>query len=177
MRFRNGLMNAVVALGLAMFALAAAAAPMSNAELKKQVADTERAFAASMKARDHAAFVSFLSDETIFFNGKQVLRGKTAVGKAWKRFYEEPQAPFAWEPDEVEVLDSGSLAHSSGPVYDPSGKLIARYNSIWRLEAPNTWRIIVDKGAEVCNCKKEADPDKKEPDPDKKEPDPDKKQP
>ncbi len=158
MLFRNGLRKTVAAIGLAAFTLASGAAPMSNAELKKQVADTERAFAASMKARDHAAFVSFLSEETIFFNGKQVLRGKAAVGKAWKHFYEEPQAPFAWEPDEVEVLDSGTLAHSSGPVFDPSGKLIARYNSIWRLEAPNTWRIIVDKGADVCNCKKDPGP-------------------
>jgi ketosteroid isomerase-like protein len=155
MGLTNGLMKSAAALGLALFAFGALAAPLTNAELKKQVADTERAFAATMKARDHAGFVSFLSEEAIFFNGPEVQRGKKVVGDAWKRFYDKPQAPFSWEPDEVEVLDSGTLAHSSGPVYDPSGKLIARYNSIWRLEAPGSWKIIVDKGAEVCNCKKE----------------------
>jgi len=44
----------------------------SIAELKQQVADTERAFAATMKARDHAGFVGFLAEDAIFFNGKQV---------------------------------------------------------------------------------------------------------
>jgi len=49
------------------------------------------------------------------------------------------------------------LALSSGPVRDPQGKLIARFNSVWRLEAPGRWRIVFDKGADVCACDK---PDK-----------------
>ena len=134
---------------------AAAAAPMTNPELKQQVTDTERAFAATMKARDHAAFTSFLSDETVFFMGpKQPLHGKDAVANAWKRFYDKPEAPFSWEPDEVEVLASGTLAISNGPVYDPKGKLIARFSSIWRLEAPGKWRIVFDRGSDVCDCEK-----------------------
>jgi hypothetical protein len=56
-------------------------------------------------------------------------------------------APFSWEPDEVEPLPSGTLAHSSGPVRDASGKPVARFNSIWRLEAPGVWRVIFDKGS------------------------------
>jgi hypothetical protein len=52
----------------------------------------------------------------------------------------------------VEVLDSGDLALSSGPVRDASGKLIATFTSIWRREAPATWRIVFDKGNPVCPC-------------------------
>ena len=48
------------------------------------------------------------------------------------------------------MLASGTLARTSGPVYAPDGKLIARFNSIWRLEAPKTWRIVFDNGSEVC---------------------------
>ena len=51
----------VMGISMLMPAVASAARP-SNDELKKQVADTERAFAATMKARDHAAFTSFLAD-------------------------------------------------------------------------------------------------------------------
>jgi ketosteroid isomerase-like protein len=87
---------------------------LTNGELKKQVADTERAFAATMKARDHAAFTSFLSDEAVFFTGPAPLHGKDAVAQGWKRFYDKPAAPFSWEPDEVEVLASGTLAISTG---------------------------------------------------------------
>lgn len=124
------------------------------AELKQQVTDAERGFAATMAKRDHQAFVSFLADETIFFSGPKALRGKEAVAAEWKAFYEKPEAPFSWEPDTVEVLDSGTLAHSSGPVRDPQGKVVSRFNSIWRLEAPGKWRIVFDKGERVCDCKK-----------------------
>lgn len=126
----------------------------SMAELQRQVADTERAFARTMADRNHAAFVTFLSDETVFFNGPKILRGKQQVADAWKRYYEKPEAPFSWEPAEIEVLESGTLALSSGPVRDPRGKLVATYTSIWRLEAPGVWRIIFDKGNDVCDCAK-----------------------
>lgn len=117
--------------------------------LEQQVADTERAFAKTMADRDHAAFASFLSEETVFFTGPKPLRGKAAVAAGWKRFYEPAKAPFSWAPEQVQVLDSGTLAISSGPVFDPAGKKVASFTSIWRLEAPGVWRIVFDKG---CNC-------------------------
>jgi ketosteroid isomerase-like protein len=139
---------------LLMLAAAASAARLSNAELKKQVIATERAFAATMKARNHGAFSNFVADEAVFFSGATALHGKEAVLKAWKRYYDMPRAPFSWEPDEVEVVESGTLAISGGPVYDPNGKLIGRFSSIWRLEAPGTWRVVFDRGSDVCDCKK-----------------------
>lgn len=120
------------------------------AALARQVADTERAFARTMADRDHAAFTSFLSEEAVFFSGPAPLRGKAAVADFWKRFYEKPEAPFSWEPADIEVLESGTLALSSGPVRDPTGKVVAVFTSVWRLEAPGTWRIVFDKG---CNCR------------------------
>ena len=123
----------------------AVAAQPDLAVLTRQVADTERAFARSMAERDHAAFTAQLSEQAVFF-GATVLRGKPAVAAAWKRFFEAKEAPFSWEPDQVVVLADGLLAHSTGPVRDPAGKPIARFNSVWRLEAPNTWRIVFDKG-------------------------------
>jgi ketosteroid isomerase-like protein len=128
--------------------------PTSSTDLQRQVADTERAFAQTMADRNHAAFASFLSDEAVFFTSTKALRGKREVADFWKRFYEGPAAPFSWQPETVEVLDSGSLALSSGPVRDPQGKIFATFTSIWRLEAPGTWRIIFDKGNEVCDCPK-----------------------
>jgi ketosteroid isomerase-like protein len=136
--------------------LTACAAP-PRADLddsRAQVFATERAFAKTMADRDYTAFTSFLSDDAVFFSGPEPRRGKQAVADWWKRFYEKPQAPFSWEPERVEVLDSGALALSTGPVRDPSGNLIATFTSIWRLEAPETWRIVFDKGNEACDCAK-----------------------
>src|SRR5512137_1096275 len=119
------------------------------ATLARQVAETEREFARTMADRDVAAFASFLADDTVFFSGTKTLRGKAAVLAAWKRFFEGPRAPFSWSPEQVEVLSSGTLALSSGPVYLPDGSRVAGFTSIWRLEAPCVWRIVFDKG---CDC-------------------------
>ncbi len=140
---------------LAIAAHMAQAAP-DLASLRQQVWDTERAFAKTMADRDLQAFGRFLADETVFFSGPTPLRGRQAVMDFWKRFYEKPQAPFSWEPDQVEVLDSGALAHSSGPVRDPAGKLVGRFHSVWRQESPGVWRIVFDRGENVCDCAAQA---------------------
>jgi ketosteroid isomerase-like protein len=72
------------------------------------------------------------------------------VAEGWKPFFEGAAAPFSWEPETVEVLDSGSLALSSGPVRDPEGKQIGTFSSIWRREADGHWRVVFDKGCPVC---------------------------
>ena len=123
-------------------------------DIQQVVADTERAFARTMAERDHAAFVRFVSEEAVFFSGTKVLRGKQQVADAWKPYYQGPAAPFSWQPEHVEVLQSGALALSSGPVRDAQGKLIATFSSVWRMEAPGVWRIVFDKGNEVCDCAK-----------------------
>ncbi len=125
-----------------------------SAVLKQQVTEVERAFAKTMADRNHTAFVTFLADETVFFSGPTPLHGKQQVADWWKRFYEKPEAPFSWRPAEVEVLASGMLALSTGPVFDPKGKQIASFTSIWRQEAPGVWKIVFDKGNDHCDCAK-----------------------
>jgi len=117
------------------------------AALQREVFAAERSFARSMATRDPAAFARHLSAQAVFFGGASVLKGKAAVASGWQRFFDQPAAPFSWEPDQVEVLTDGTLALSTGPVRDPDGRPIARFNSVWRLEAPGTWRVVFDKGA------------------------------
>ena len=134
---------------LASLGCATAAPTASPGDLRREVLETERAFAKTMADRDHAAFVSFLAEEAVFFSGETPLRGAAAVGAHWKRFYDGP-APFSWEPAQVEVLDSGTLALSTGPVRDPEGKPLGTFTSIWRREGPGKWRIVFDKGDPAC---------------------------
>jgi ketosteroid isomerase-like protein len=116
-----------------------------------EVRQTETAFAKTMADRNHAAFTSFLSEEAVFM-GRTILRGKAQVAQAWKGFYEGAQAPFSWAPERVEVLDSGNLGFSTGPVYDSSGKRSGTFNSVWRREADGRWRIVFDSGCPPCDC-------------------------
>ena len=141
-RFRAAL-AAISTIG-AVLAMPTAAAPESTSE---QVWAAEVAFARTMAERNLKGFGEFLSEEALFFAGTAVLRGKGKVIKGWSGYFVGPEAPFSWEPDQVEVLESGTLALSTGPVRDPTGKVVARFNSIWRLEAPSRWRIVFDKGS------------------------------
>jgi ketosteroid isomerase-like protein len=152
----RGAMRSAAAMACVAWVAGCATSPqrVTNADLQKQVADAERAFARTMADRDFAAFGTFVSSEAIFFAGPKALRGRQEVIDAWKRFFDKPQAPFSWKPETVEVLDSGTLALSSGPVFDPAGKQFATFTSIWRLESQGTWRVIFDKGNDVCDCAK-----------------------
>jgi uncharacterized protein (TIGR02246 family) len=131
-----------------------AASPLGVDELKQQVAETERAFAKTMADRDHAAFATFIAEDAVFFAGKRPLRGREEIVKAWKPFYDEAPAPFSWAPETVEVLPSGDLALSSGPVKDPNGREMATFTSIWRLDSSGKWQVVFDKGNNACNCDK-----------------------
>ncbi|HKU16847.1 MAG TPA: nuclear transport factor 2 family protein [Steroidobacteraceae bacterium] len=145
-RLGGALLASVLAL-----ALVGTARAETRDELTRQVRDAENAFAATMAARDHKAFATFIADDAVFF-GTTAVRGKAAVVQAWKGFYEKPDAPFSWRSESVEVLDNGTLAHSSGPVFNPKGERVAMFNSVWRRESDGRWKVVFDKGCEVCNC-------------------------
>jgi ketosteroid isomerase-like protein len=129
--------------------MVAAAEPLQT--LQSEVRERERAFAKTMAERDLTAFATFVSEEAIFM-GATPFRGRTAVAEGWKRFFEAKTAPFAWEPERVEVLESGTLAVSSGPVFDPAGQRIGTFNSTWRREADGVWRVVIDIGCPPCRC-------------------------
>lgn len=128
-----------------------ATVPVSNPLTPRaQVTATERAFARTMADRDHTAFVRFLADETVFLSGDETLRGAPAVAAGWRRYFDGEQAPFSWAPESVEVLDSGGLALSTGPVWNAAGERVATFTSIWRRHPDGTWRIVFDRGNRYC---------------------------
>lgn len=131
--------------GVLLFAWVSAAVATEPSP-KDQVWAAEAAFAKTVETRDLKAFSEFIADEAVFFSGTTATHGKANVVDSWKRFFTDKEAPFSWAPDQVEVLASGTLALSTGPVRDPSGKIISRFNSIWRLEA-GRWRVVFDKGS------------------------------
>ena len=137
--------------GLLLVAAAVLAAGTSIAQSslesrREEVFAAERAFARAMAERDFAAFGRYVAADSVFFSGNTPLRGREAVLAAWQPFFEGAQAPFSWEPDQVEVLASGDLALSTGLVKDPGGAVSARFNSIWQRQPDGRWLVIFDKG-------------------------------
>jgi ketosteroid isomerase-like protein len=139
--------RAALAAAIAWSPVMSAAQTSAGERAQAEVFAAERAFARSMAERDFAAFTRHVAEDTVFFSGRQVLRGRAAVLAGWKAFFDGPAAPFSWEPDQVEVLGSGQLALSTGPVRSPQGEVIARFNSIWQRQADGRWQVIFDKGS------------------------------
>lgn len=125
------------------------AGAQAHPELARQVFLAESSFAATMADRDLAAFGAHLASDAIFL-GDQPLRGKGAVIEGWREYFAGPTPPFSWRPELIEVLESGDLALSSGPVFRPDGRRTGTFNSIWRRDADGRWRVIFDKGAPHC---------------------------
>ena len=129
----------------------------THEQLTQQVRDAENGFAATMAKRDHKAFATFIAEDAVFFGGEnRVYRGKKAVVESWKGLYEKPDAPFSWRSESVEVIESGKLAHSSGPVFNPKGERMGTFNSVWRRESDGSWKVVFDKGCDACDCAKPA---------------------
>jgi ketosteroid isomerase-like protein len=154
----QSLSRAAVALSIAVMVGALCAGPAAGAEpdaalsaLADRVRARETAFAKSMADRDHAAFARFVSEEAIFL-GRTVLRGRGAVAEGWKGYFTAKEAPFSWAPETVEVIDSGALALSRGPVFAPDGKRTGTFTSTWRLEKDGEWRVVLDSGCPPCKC-------------------------
>ncbi len=140
------LSNIMIVSAMAFFCSFAVAAETKNVVLESEVREAETLFAKTMADRDLEAFASFLDEETVFSTGDDELRGKDAVLGTWSRFFGEGDAPFSWESEYVAVLDSGELALSSGPVFDPQGNRVGTFNSVWRKDKTKGWKIIFDRG-------------------------------
>jgi ketosteroid isomerase-like protein len=125
----------------------------SRAELTEQVRATEIAFAKTLADRDVKAFTSMIAPDVIWL-ADIPLRGPAEVLTRWQKFFDAAKPPFSWAPEIVEVQEGGKLALSTGPVFNPEGKRVATYTSIWRREESGKWRIIFDRGCPNCDCPK-----------------------
>jgi ketosteroid isomerase-like protein len=130
-------------------AVVGATAGEDVAALEAQVRAAETAFAKTMADRDHKAFVSFIAEDAVFA-GRTILRGKQAVADGWKPLFADPKAPFSWAPERVAVTASGTLALSSGPVFEPDGTRSGTFTSTWRRAKDGSWKIVLDSGCPPC---------------------------
>ena len=114
----------------------------------------EIAFSRSVEAQDAELFATFI-DADARFVGNSVLRGPAAVTAAWAVFFTPDGPNIKWRPQIVEVLDDGALALTRGPYRllstDEQGAKTEHwgtFNSVWRLQADGSWKIVFDAGSD-----------------------------
>jgi len=115
--------------------------------------DTELAFAASMAARDHAAFASFLADDAVFLNGgRGELRGKGRDHRVLEALLQRAASA---------VLVGGPIASRCSirvarlfhrGVAAPDGQGVRALLFHLAREASDAWRIVFDDGCNVAQC-------------------------
>ncbi|HYM60153.1 MAG TPA: nuclear transport factor 2 family protein [Thermoanaerobaculia bacterium] len=114
------------------------------ADPAEEVRKSEIAFPKAFADRDYTAFAAFILDDATFLPASRTLSGKKAIMEVWSKYLEPKQPPFSWRPERVAVNGSGTIGLSTGPVFDPDGKQIGVYSSIWLKQSDGTWKIEFD---------------------------------
>lgn len=122
------------------------------ADVENDVRCREIAFSQSVEHQDATAFVSFVDADARFVGGS-VQRGSAAIVQAWSIFFGDGAPKITWRPQFVEVLEDGTLALTRGPfrliTTDEDGTSTEHwgtFNSIWRKQQDDEWKIIFDAG-------------------------------
>ena len=137
---------------IALLLLTLVAGAAFAADPADEVRQTEMAFAKAFADRDAAAFFSFVAEDANFIGPKKTLAGRAEVAKVWGNMLREPKAPFSWYPERVVVNGNGTIALSTGPVFDAAGKHTGNFSSIWQKQSDGGWKVIFDgPGAPVCD--------------------------
>ena len=85
---------------------------------------------------------------------------------------EKQPGTLKWEPKFARISASGDLAFTAGPYIYQNGKsdddkVFGDYVSIWRIDADNKFKLLIDLGIQHPEPEQEATTDFKDPDPNK----------
>jgi uncharacterized protein (TIGR02246 family) len=96
--------------------------------------------------------VTYWADDAVVISaGQPVLNGKQAIQKMVEESYRMPGFRISWQPQSVEVSESGDMAYllenSQISFTDSTGHPVIIHNkavSIWRKQADGSWKNVVD---------------------------------
>ncbi|TAL45767.1 MAG: SgcJ/EcaC family oxidoreductase [Chitinophagaceae bacterium] len=96
--------------------------------------------------------VQYWADDAVVISaGQPMLSGKQAIQKMVEESYKMPGFRISWQPQRVEVSESGDMAYllenSQISFTDSTGHPIMINNkavSIWRKQADGSWKNVVD---------------------------------
>jgi len=124
----------------------------SAGDARCEVWARELAFAASVAARDAAAFAGYVHPQAVFaVTRPQPLRGSDAIVTAWRGVIDGTAVRLWWYPDRVNAGGEGLVASSGPALYqDPAtgAYRTGRFSSVWQRDAQGTWRVVFDDGSE-----------------------------
>ncbi len=118
---------------------------------EKEIFETEKAFAALAKEKGlKIAFSTFAADDTVLSRENKLIKGKKEI-EAYFEKVTLRDVQLSWEPEHIEVAESGDLGYTYGPYSfewtDDAGKAqkaTGIFHTVWRKEADGEWRYVWD---------------------------------
>jgi ketosteroid isomerase-like protein len=118
---------------------------------KTEILETEKAFVNLVKEKGiKVAFLMYASENAVLNRGNKLIKGKKAIEEYYEN-YKYPLARLEWEPDFIDVSDSGDLGYSYGQykfeATDVSGKVIkdtGTFHTVWKRQSNGEWRYVWD---------------------------------
>jgi ketosteroid isomerase-like protein len=115
------------------------------ADPAEEARQSEIAFAKAFADRNLDRFMSMVAEDAHFLGPANTLSGKAAVREGWGGFFTDgDSAPFRWEPKRVVANAAGTLALSTGPVYNRDGKQVGQFSSVWQKQTDGSWKVVFD---------------------------------
>jgi ketosteroid isomerase-like protein len=134
---------------LALLSIAPAIWAEENASMPalRAVVESERNFThAAIERGIRESFLQFFSDDSVIF------APEPKNGKKFYTSYEDKGRKLMWQPIFATISSSGELGVTTGPwelkksAADETAIAFGQFVSIWRKQADNSWKVIVDVG-------------------------------
>ena len=118
----------------------------------EKVMQLSRDWSQAAYAGDIEKTVSYWADDALVMSaGQPALKGKVAIRQMVEESYKMPGFRISWQPQNVEVSESGDMAYLIGSSQisfaDSTGKPITVHSKaveIWRKQADDSWKNVVD---------------------------------
>lgn len=167
MSMKNIIFAAVALTGFTVPALAQTPPPPAPATVNKVVTAEQNFDKAVAHKGIKDAFLEVADPEGIVFKPNAV-----KITDFYNNIQKQP-GTLKWEPKFARISASGDLAFTAGPYVYQNGKndddkIFGDYVSIWRADADNKLKLLIDLGIQHPEAEQEATTDFKDPDPNKK---------
>jgi ketosteroid isomerase-like protein len=118
---------------------------------RKEILKTEEAFAEMAKEQGlKKAFTKYAADNAVLKRGNDLIIGKKAIEEYYAN-YQYRDAELQWQPDYIDVSESGDLAYTYGrytfKAILQSGEVLQDtgiFHTVWKRQPDGQWRYVWD---------------------------------
>jgi uncharacterized protein (TIGR02246 family) len=118
----------------------------------EKVMQTSREWSQITSTSDVEKTLSYWTDDAVVMQaGQPMLKGKKEIRKMVEESFKTPGFKISWDPQSVEVSQSGDLAYliekETISMNDSSGKTITQHSkgvTVWKKQSDGSWKNAVD---------------------------------